>query len=65
MPKNINEHEISIVMTVYQANVLLSALGNLPYASVAGLIALIQPQAQRQVDEYLEANPPPAEDKAA
>lgn len=62
---NINTHEISIVMTVQEANALLGALGNLPYANVAPLIALIHPQAQRQVDEYLADNPPPAEDKAA
>lgn len=62
---DINKHEISIVMTVQEANALLIALGNLPYGNVAPLIALIHPQAQRQVDEYLEANPPPPEEKAA
>lgn len=62
---NINEHEITITMTVQQANNLLAALGNLPYGGVASLIALIHPQAQRQVDEYLQANPPPAEEEAA
>ena len=62
---NINTHEISIVMTVQEANALLGALGNLPYATVAPLIALVHPQAQRQVDEYLAANPPPVQEEAA
>lgn len=62
---DINQHTISINLTVQQANALLSALGNLPYGQVASLIALIHPQAQQQVDEYLAANPPPAEEKAA
>lgn len=62
---DINQHEITLAMTVQQANALLAALGNLPYANVAALIALIHPQAQRQVDEFLAANPPPTEEKAA
>ena len=62
---DINQHEITLNMTVQQANALLGALGNLPYGSVAALISLIHPQAQRQVDEFIAANPPPAEDKAA
>lgn len=62
---DINTHEIQIVMTVQQANALLMALGSLPYGTSAALIGLIQPQAQRQVDEYLQDNPPPVENKAA
>lgn len=62
---DINQHPIQITLTVQQANALLAALGNLPYANVAALIALIHPQAQRQVDEFLAANPPPTEEKAA
>ena len=62
---DINTHEIKIAMTVQQANALLTALGTLPYGTAASLISLIHPQAQSQVDEYLAANSPPAEDKAA
>lgn len=62
---DINTHEIKIGMTVQQASALLSALGTLPYGTAASLIAIIHPQAQAQVDEYLAANPPPAEEKAA
>ncbi len=62
---DINNHQITLTMTVQQANGLLAALGNLPYGQVAALIALIHPQAQKQVDDYLQLNPPPAEDKAA
>lgn len=65
MMADINTHEITITMTVQQANALLVALGTLPYATSASLMALIHPQAQGQVDEYLADNPPPAEDKAA
>lgn len=62
---DINTHEIKITMTVQQANALLVALGTLPYATSASLMTLIHPQAQAQVDEFIAANPPPTEEKAA
>lgn len=65
MTADINTHEITITMTVQQANALLVALGTLPYATSASLMALIHPQAQGQVDEFIAANPPPAEEQAA
>jgi hypothetical protein len=38
-------------LTVEQINVILAALGNAPYAQVAGLIAEIQKQGQAQLVE--------------
>lgn len=61
---DVNDHPVHITLTVEQINALLSALGNLPYAGVAPLISLIVPQAQRQVDEFLAANPPPPKEEA-
>ena len=55
--------EVSLKLTVQQVNTLLGALGNLPYASVAPMIANIHQQAQEQVNAHLADNPP-AEQKA-
>lgn len=41
---------LTFTMTVAEANILVSALGNMPYAQVADIIKKMQEQAQAQVD---------------
>lgn len=61
----INQQQLRINLTVEQTNLLLNALGGLPFNTAAPLVALIRPQAQQQVDEILAANEGSAEQAAA
>lgn len=43
------EKTLKFEFTVEQTNVILAALGRMPYEAVAGLIAEMQKQAQSQI----------------
>lgn len=45
------EKTFKFEFTVEQTNVILAALGRMPYESVVGLIAEIQKQAQSQISK--------------
>ena len=45
-----NDKEINLKLTAQEANMILGALGNIPYAQVFSLIAKIQEQAKPQVE---------------
>ena len=49
--------EIELKLTVAEANGVLQALGQMPFAQVAALIQKIQQQAQPQLDSGAEAPP--------
>lgn len=44
-------HEFELKLTLQEVNVLLEALGGLPYKQVYQLVAKIQQQAQAQLQE--------------
>ena len=46
---------LTIQLTVDQINVILSTVGNLPYATVAPLMNSIQLQANQQLQQLAEA----------
>lgn len=51
--------EIKLQLTVDEANLILEALGQMPFARVYSLVGKIQEQASRQVEEA-GAQPGPA-----
>jgi hypothetical protein len=53
--------EINLKLTIDEANLILEALGNLPFARVYALIGKIQQQASQQLNDD---NPPPAGESA-
>jgi hypothetical protein len=53
-------NEIKLSLTIEEANVVLEALGNLPFARVYALVAKIQEQAARQLEAAESARPPVA-----
>jgi hypothetical protein len=50
-------NEIKLSLTIEDANVVLEALGNLPFARVYTLVAKIQEQAARQLEAAESARP--------
>ncbi len=42
--------ELTLTVSVDEANLILEALGNLPFAKVFGLVGKIQEQAQQQLN---------------
>ena len=44
-----NELKLTFTLTLEQANIVMAALGKLPYEASAGVIALMQQQADPQV----------------
>jgi hypothetical protein len=53
--------EISLKVTIDEANLILEALGNLPFARVYALVGKIQQQASQQLNDD---SPPAAADSA-
>jgi len=53
---------IAFELTIDEANLILEALGQLPFAKVYALIGKVQEQARQQLDgqESIEAKPDPA-----
>lgn len=50
--------EINLRVTIEEANLILEALGNLPFVKVFGLIAKVQEQARDQLGTQAPAQPP-------
>ena len=48
--------EITLQLTIDEANLILEALGNLPFAKVYGLIGKIQEQAGQQLSPDRQAS---------
>ena len=44
-----NELKLTFTLSLEQANIIMAALGKLPYEASAGVIALLQQQADPQV----------------
>lgn len=58
--------EVNLKLTIEEANVILNALGNLPFVQVNQLIAKIQSQAGQQLNgngAAKEEQDPPKKDK--
>lgn len=51
---------MKLELSVEQINLVLAALGNAPYAQVAGLIAEIQKQGQEQLNQPPNSESTPA-----
>lgn len=57
-------NEITLKLTLDEVNVVLSALGTLPYNQVAQLVLGLRIQAQEQIERAKAAQAQPAEDLA-
>jgi hypothetical protein len=55
-----NELKLTFTLSLEQANIVMAALGKLPYEASAGVIALLQQQADPQV-KAAQANAAPSE----
>lgn len=53
---DINKQPLTLILPVETINVVLNAIGNLPYITAAPIIEVIQKQAQVQLDKL--ANTP-------
>ena len=58
-------NEINMKLSVDDANLMLEALGNMPFVRVFALIAKIQEQAGQQVDATNSQNPVSVTDSAS
>lgn len=46
-----NDKEITLTVTVQDANIILAALGKLPFEAVADLVTKVREQGQAQITE--------------
>ena len=54
---NNNMKEITLTVTIDEANLILEGLGNLPFAKVFALVAKLQEQAKQQLGNADQAAP--------
>lgn len=54
------DREVSITLKIAQWNVVMQALGNMPFAQVASLIEEIKKQADSQLNATLETSENPS-----
>lgn len=48
--------EINLILTIDEANLVLEALGNLPFVRVFNLIGKVQEQSSQQIDKENQSN---------
>ena len=59
---DLNKEPITLILPVETINVILNAVGTLPYVTAAPIIERIQQQAQSQINNLIEASKPKVEE---